>query len=133
MAKGYFKINKEYFTEDELHKKYAEFDSIPDIKIYYDCFGTEERSMANLICSLRENESIYITTLEDLGLRAKSKCEILYAFSVCNCRFFINKKEFDLSDIAQIIENGLKDSDGNIKTDSTSLEKLNNILKRFQS
>lgn len=127
MKRGYLKLNKKIVTKDEL--KNSQLMTIPDINyLYCDYCGSYNRAIKGLICDLRTGDSVYVTSIDDLG-NIKNIFAILMAFKYGDIKFFINNKEFSLSEISKVIEDEkLIDGDGTIKSDEHALKILNPIL-----
>jgi len=128
MKRGYLKLNKKIVTKEEL--KNSQLRTIPDINyLYCDYCGSHNRAIIDLICDLRIGDSVYVTSIDDLGNNIKNIFAILMAFQYADIKFFINNKEFNLSKISKVIEDEkLMDSDGAIKSDKHALKILNPIL-----
>lgn len=128
MKRGYLKLNKKIVTKEEL--KNSQLMTIPDINyLYCDYCGSYNRAIKDLICDLRTGDSVYVTSIDDLGNNIKNIFAILMAFKYANIKFFINNKEFSLSKISKVIEDEkLIDGDGAIKSDEHAFKILNPIL-----
>ena len=105
MKYGYFKSRKSI----DMHKGHLEFYysnlmSISNIKVYYDHYGDGNPFFYKMLQRLEENDSLYITSLLDLGDSSNKIMTNLEALNDLYVHLFINSQEVNLEKFFKLLD-----------------------------